>query len=756
MTYQVTYTESNNPAKPAIIVQDQSLNNQTSLTFVGQNYNGYAPIVANDFLHLLENFAAPTAPNNPVQGQLWYDNSSSSLKIWDGTTWTSAGNLKKSASAPQVSNSLQGDLWVDTANSQLYLFSGSNWLLVGPQFSQGTLTGPIVENIVDTNNVTHSVVCNYASSATTGTSYRISITSKDTFIPKLAIPGFVTINEGINLSSIDASSGLTRFWGTAQSADSLLVNGKTLLSSNFLTTEGTTNTTTSSLNIKSNAGINLGTALGFNIGVNTSTTIFTSITSGHNIAFNLNNGSATQSLVYFQANGTVGIGFNNTAPTSTLDIMGTLTIKPDTTNTPSGGPGKLVVTGTTNSTSITTGSITTAGGLGVALNSSFGKDISIYATQPNNNGGGVILNNLSAGAPVAGAVVVPGYSISSSEAQSLNIPYVTAGAGLYDIGTATRPFRNVYAQSFVGSFNGSFTGALAGSVNGSAAKLASPTQFSLEGDVVASPISFNGQSSDGKAVFKTQINQNFITTKSDNTPRTGATDSSYSDALLVYQSNAGLVQMTKQTFLNHVPTVPIGCIFPYAGTTVPTGYLLCDGSEVQISKYTLLHNVIGYNYKAAILLQGQGTFALPDLRGRFPLGRDNMNNNLTVPYKDGSGTQISAGGGAANRVSDVTADIVGTGAGNQQIAVGITNLPDHQHDLKSSQPPYPQYYASGIPGAASDSAATPGLGLASSNSPGQGYGLPNSGSVIASAHGVPINIMNPYETINYIIFTGVL
>ena len=115
--------------------------------------------------------------------------------------------------------------------------------------------------------------------------------------------------------------------------------------------------------------------------------------------------------------------------------------------------------------------------------------------------------------------------------------------------------------------------------------------------------------------------------------------------------------------------------------------------------------------------------------------------------------RISAGGGAANRVSDVTADIIGTGAGNQQISVGVTNLPDHQHDLKSSQPPYPQYYAGGIPGAASDSAATPGLGLPSSST---GYGLPNSGSVIAPAHGVPINIMNPYETINYIIFTGIL
>jgi hypothetical protein len=754
MTYQVTYTESNNPAKPAIVVQDQSLNNQTSLTFVGQNYNGYAPIIANDFLHLLENFAAPTAPANPVQGQLWYDNGVSSLKIWDGTTWTSAGNLKKSATAPSVSNSLQGDLWVDPANSQLYLFSGSNWLLVGPQFSQGTLTGPIVENIADTNNITHSVVCNYASSSTTGTSYRISITSKDTFIPKLAIPGFTTINEGVNLSSIDASSGLTRFWGTAQSADSLLVNGKTLLSSNFLTTEGTTNTTTSTFNVKSNSGINVGTALGFNIGVSSNTTIFTSITSGHNVAFNLNNGTATQSLVYFQANGTVGIGFNNTAPSSTLDVMGTLTIKPDTTNTPSGGPGKLIVTGTTNSTTTTTGSIVTAGGLGVSLNSNFGKDISVYATQPNNNGGGIILNNLSSNTPVAGAVIVPGYSISSAEATSLNIPYVTAGAGLYDIGTATRPFRNVYAQSFVGTFNGSFTGALAGSVNGSAAKLASPTQFSLAGDVVSNIVSFNGQSSDGKAVFNTQINQNFITTKSDNTARTAATDSFANDALLVYQTGAGLVQMSKQTLFNHVATVPIGCIFPYAGASLPTGYLLCDGSEVQISKYSALYNIIGYSYKAAILLQGQGTFALPDLRGRFPLGRDNMSNGITVPYKDGSGTQISAGGGPANRVSDVTADIIGTGAGNQQVSLGVTNLPEHKHSL--SPDGVTQYYAAGIPGAGSDPNAVSGLGLPVQNQLGQGSGLPNSGGVTASAHGVPINIMNPYETINYIIFTGVL
>jgi acyl-CoA thioesterase-1 len=39
-----------------------------------------------------------------------------------------------------------------------------------------------------------------------------------------------------------------------------------------------------------------------------------------------------------------------------------------------------------------------------------------------------------------------------------------------------------------------------------------------------------------------------------------------------------------------------------------------------------------------------------------------------------------------------------------------------------------------------------------------GSGLPNSGNVIAGAGqlGTSINVMNPYTTINYIIFTGVL
>ena len=166
MTYQVTHTDSTNPLKPPYKVQDGTLNNDTSLQFVGRGYTGFAPIVANDFLHLLENFAYSSPPNNPIEGQIWYDNSSgvNLLKVYDGTNWNEAGSIKKAATAPEVSNSVQGDVWVNTATSQLYLFSGSSWLLVGPQFSEGLKTGPVVEIYVDTSNISHSVLSFYAAS----------------------------------------------------------------------------------------------------------------------------------------------------------------------------------------------------------------------------------------------------------------------------------------------------------------------------------------------------------------------------------------------------------------------------------------------------------------------------------------------------------------------------------------------------------------------------------------------------------------
>ena len=707
MSYQVTRTETTNPAKPALVVADQTINNQTSLIFVGKNYAGYAPIIANNFLHLLENFANNTAPDNPIEGQLWYDNTSgvNLLKVFDGAIWTSAGSIKKAGSAPVAANSNPGDLWVNTTTSQLYVFSGSNWLLVGPQFSSGSLTGTVVDTVVDTANVTHSVISLYANN------YQLAIISKETFTPKSTIVGFTTINQGFNLSNVDSTNttSLSRIWGTASNADALLVTGVSVPAVNFLRSD-ISSTSNFPLTIRADGGLTIGSNSSFNIFRDGTSTVLYSKSSGDSVDFRLNNSSVPVTVLHIDALSRVGIGSNNTAPTATLDVAGTVTAS-----------GNLSVTSTTDSTSTTTGSIKTVGGIAVGKNIRIGKDATIN--------GKLYLNTLD---PITG-LESPG---------SVILPSTT---GIFDIGSDTKSFRNIYADSFVGNFAGTFTGTLQGSISGTAARLASPTTFSMQGDVSSEPVIFTGQSALGTATFTTTISQNFISSKP------AATDSLLSDQLLVYRTGSSdLLRMTKETLLRHVSTVPIGAIMPYAGTTVPTGYLLCDGSEVKTADYPALYGIIGYTYKSATLLQGAATFALPDLRGRFPLGMDSMDNGNRIPSRDDASILVDAGGGSANRVTDVTADIIGTGSGAQTVTLTLNNLPDHKHNLSSTSA---QYYAPGLPSGISDTAAVPGLGLPNSST---GSGLPNSGGIISSTLGAAVSIMNPYTTINYIIFTGVL
>ena len=715
MPYQVKFTETTNPAKPSLTVADQSINQETSLQFPGKNYAGYAPIIAENFLHLLENFAKNSAPANPVQGQLWYDNSAGEniLKVYDGTGWTPAGAVKKSSTEPNVANSLRGDLWVDTENQQVYVYSGSNWLLVGPQFSSGLKTGPDVETITDTLNVDHSVISLFANN------YRIAVVSKESFTPKTTLPGFATIGQGINLSTVDSSSTTapTKFWGTASVADALNYNGTTVQANNFLRGDKES-TTTFPLNVSNNGGISIGSNRSFNISADANSAILSSLVSGNYIEFKLNNAGSTVTAVHIDSNGYVGVGPGNTNPQEALDVAGNIITD-----------GDLIVQGTTDASSLGVGSIATNGGLSVNKRSQFGDDVSIL--------GGLHFSNLDTnGDPTAGTVIQP----SSDDATDL-----------YDLGTSTRRFRNIYAQSFVGNFNGSFTGSLSGNISGSAAKLASPTKFRIRGDLASiDDITFDGQlpqtgSPSGYQIFQTTVTNDIISAK------TVTTDSFLTDTMLIYRegTGGGLKQVSKQKFIANIPTVPVGSIMPFAGSTLPAGYLFCDGSEVLIGDFTELFAVIGYAYKTPSLLIGKATFALPDLRGRFPLGRDNMDNARTVPAADDPTILIPAGGGSANRVTDIVADILGSGTNSGEYkTLTVANLPDHKHNLNSG---YAQYYA-GLPGAGADPAADPGLGNAS----GTGSGLRNSGNVINPTIGQPFNAMNPYATINYIIFTGVL
>ena len=63
--------------------------------------------------------------------------------------------------------------------------------------------------------------------------------------------------------------------------------------------------------------------------------------------------------------------------------------------------------------------------------------------------------------------------------------------------------------------------------------------------------------------------------------------------------------------------LPVGTIVPFAGTTIPSGYMACDGSAISRTTYAELYNAIGTTYGSG---NGTSTFNLPDLNGRFLLG----------------------------------------------------------------------------------------------------------------------------------------
>lgn len=62
---------------------------------------------------------------------------------------------------------------------------------------------------------------------------------------------------------------------------------------------------------------------------------------------------------------------------------------------------------------------------------------------------------------------------------------------------------------------------------------------------------------------------------------------------------------------------PVGTVTMFAGSSAPTGWLLCNGAAVSRTTYATLFDAIGTTYGSG---DGSTTFNLPNLQGRVPLG----------------------------------------------------------------------------------------------------------------------------------------
>jgi len=707
MPYIVNFTDSEN--KTPITVYDNTSSQDTSLSFPGRNVTGYGQIIAENFLSLLENFASTNQPVNPVEGQLWYDTNNGVLQLWDNTNWKAASNIQKSPVEPSVEDSKVGELWVDTTNQQLRIYTGTRWLLVGPSESSldGLRYGPAVETIADSTNTNRTVVITYIADTP------VTILSKDSFTPKVKIAGFDQIKSGMNIStpstdaqaaefaSIFLGGNLPKLIGTASNADALNVGGVEVEAGKFLRSD-VSNTTDFGIAIRNNTGLTIG--IDGNFTVNTSSTaakIYNS-SSGSSIDLQTNRNGVPTTVIRV-LNDRVGI--NVAAPDAELDVDGTVKIS-----------GQINLTNDNESINLATGSIVTQGGIAVNKN---------------------LL--------VGGALQVSG----NTTLQDLN-PTVT---DTYDLGTTTFRWNNIRSKKIIADeIEGTINGNITGNAN-TATNLKNVTSFQLQGDVISDAISFDGQVGSYTKVFSTELTANIITTKNNPAPNRSDKD----DEVLIYRQNAlvgsassGLLKTDRDTFVGDLG-VPIGAIMPFSGTSVPYGYLLCDGGEVERAKFPDLYDVVGTRYNGSDALNGFDTFRVPDLRGRFALGKQDMDNNIQVPGTEGQVFDNGGGTPDTPRVEGTAPQTLAATGGLSTATLDKTNLPEHEHTLISEGK---EYFAI-RPDATTDQFGQNKDGSVVFTSKMQ-Y-LPKTFGVYKESDfdlAQPIGIMNPFLTLNYIIRSG--
>ena len=180
----------------------------------------------------------------------------------------------------------------------------------------------------------------------------------------------------------------------------------------------------------------------------------------------------------------------------------------------------------------------------------------------------------------------------------------------------------------------------------------------------------------------------------------------------------------------------IGQIQAFGFSFAPRTWALCQGQILPIAQNTALFSLLGTTYGG----NGQTTFGLPDLRGRAAIGQG-----------QGPGLQIYP---------------IGQKAGVENVTLTVLQMPIHNHPFTASGGAGGAVKASSSPGlAAAPSATNPTL-AAGSDSGGSvtinlyngetpditlntGGGSSGGGTVGNNGGSQPLNILNPYLTINY-------
>ncbi len=253
----------------------------TDLALFGKSYAGFGEKLNENLVKLLENFNNTSAPNNKIQGQLWFDKTNKQINVYDGTKFKPVGSPTPSTSQP--ANAVLGDEWFDTNANQFYIYNGADWTLIGPTTVAGSgVTQIITETAPDNTGVNQSYLKLVTNDAVVGVVSDVAFTpsATDTVSQALVTAGFSTVAQGIQLSS---SVAAVKFRGTATDSDAL--GG--IAAANYLRSNAN-DTTTGRLTVQNDLGIRLGGGLDINMSMSGDDFTIANTTSNGDIAFTLN------------------------------------------------------------------------------------------------------------------------------------------------------------------------------------------------------------------------------------------------------------------------------------------------------------------------------------------------------------------------------------------------------------------------------------------------------------------------------------
>jgi microcystin-dependent protein len=237
-----------------------------------------------------------------------------------------------------------------------------------------------------------------------------------------------------------------------------------------------------------------------------------------------------------------------------------------------------------------------------------------------------------------------------------------------------------------------------------------------------------------------------------------------------------------------LPTDFSGMIVMFGGSTPPDEWLLCDGSAVSRSTYSVLFGLLGTTYGTG---DGSTTFNLPDLRSSFPLGMgqrvrtfafdgasavDPSTDTITVPSNESlitgqavaltgsslptglsaqtyyviriSATSVKLASSLANAQNGTAVDITADGSGTCTLTQTLTSRSigatggEEAHAMSSTE-------------LLAHTHAVNDVGVSGNTGTGSSGAASNKGDTVSESTGgnAAMNGMPPYTVVNFIIKT---